>query len=299
MAKAKNKEDAIADMFGPRMAEAAGARSGPSNLVPIWKKTSEPKEAKEGDIRHIPIGQLVANEQHRTDFSQEDIDAMAANINELGLIQPISVRWLEDDQLFEIVAGERRYRAVKQLGLVEVPCIITEADNAKKSALQLAENLMRKNLNPIDEANAFKDVMEQNGWTVEQTAEFYGRARATVFRSLELLQLPGDIQNDVAVGKLTPKAAREILRVPDDSKRRRVAATVVDDSLSAAEAKQLATSTKGRTITSTKKKSPSFDTDHGKVVITVAADSSYHHVEEALKQAIEEVRLRIDNRVTL
>jgi ParB family chromosome partitioning protein len=113
-------------------------------------------------------------------------------------------------------------------------------------------------------------------------------------------QLPKDIQNDVASGRLTPKAAREILKVREDSKRKEVAAVVVAESLSETETKALVGKRTGQKPSAKpKQKTPSFDTEYGRVVITVDAQATYHHVEEALKQAIEEVRLRINNRVTL
>lgn len=287
-------------LFGENIIEDAGItpatrKKNKPKLVSIRPNSTEAEASLEEDTRQILVNQIVVRKQHRATF--EEIAELAQSIDQLGLIQPLLVRY-RPDQTFELVAGERRLRAVKQLGLEMVPCVIRQVSDGEVATLQLAENLMRKALNPIEEAKGFDDVIKKNRLTLEQVAKMFGRNKSTVSRSLKLLELPLDIQRQVANGKVLPRAARELARLSTEKEQKQT--------LEQASKKELTAEQTGRLVRGrlgskrqAKKKSLTFDTEFGKLVITLAKGATYDHVEAALKQATDEVSHRIKNGVIL
>ena len=157
---------------------------------------------------------------------------------------------------------------------------------------------MRKTLNPIEEAKGFEDVIKKNQFTLEKVARMYGRNKSTISRSLKLLKLPADIQQQVATGEVLPRAARELARLPSETEQKLAIKESENKSLTA---EQTGILVRKRVASRRKPKSKSltFDTEFGKLVITLSKDATYDHVEAALKQATEEVKHRIENGITL
>jgi ParB family chromosome partitioning protein len=222
-------------LFGENIVEDAGVtpparKTSKPNLVSIRPDYPVAESAIEEDARHISVNQIVVNKQHRVSF--EEIAELAESIDQLGLIQPLLVR-CRPDQTFELVAGERRLRAVKHLGLEMVPCVVRQLKDGEVAALQLAENLMRKSLNPIEEANGFADVIKKNQFTLARVAKMFGRNKSTISRSLALLKLPADIQEQVASGALLPRAARELARLSSEKEQKHALQEAEDKSLTA------------------------------------------------------------------
>lgn len=174
-----------------------------------------PQDHPIGGYAAIPVGQVAPNpDQPRSDFEQASIDTLAASIEALGLLQPIVVRSADDG--YVLVAGERRLRAVRQLGLTTVAAVIRdEADGRTNLTEALVENLQREDLNPLEEAAAYRELLEEYGMTHEEVASAVGRSRSAVTNTVRLLQLPTPIQKLVASGELTAGHARALLGCDD------------------------------------------------------------------------------------
>lgn len=163
----------------------------------------------------INVNKIKANtNQPRLEFNDETLNELAQSIKENGLIQPITVREIEDH--YEIIAGERRYRACILAGFEEVQCIVIKSDDIQSAQLALVENIQRENLTAIEEAKAIKRIMEQTVMTQEEMAKKMGKAQSTIANKLRLLNLPEYIQEAVSNRKLTERHARALLQVDQE-----------------------------------------------------------------------------------
>src|SRR5712691_2639994 len=161
----------------------------------------------------VPIEQIEANpHQPRKDFDFKSLDELAASIKASGVIQPVIVR--RNGAGYQLIAGERRWRAARQAGLDRIPAIVRDATDAQSLELALVENLLREDLNPIEEAEAYQKLLSQFGWTQEELAQRIGRDRSSIANSLRLLRLPDEIQADLRSGRLTMGHARALLALP-------------------------------------------------------------------------------------
>jgi ParB family chromosome partitioning protein len=170
-----------------------------------------PAEGDEGGrLRELPIESLVPNpQQPRKAFAPASLEELAASIRQSGILQPIVVR--PRGPLFEILVGERRWRAAQRAGLARVPALVRDASDAEALELALVENLLREDLNPIEEAQAFQRLLAEFGWTQEELARRLGRDRSSVTNVLRLLRLPDAIQEDLRAGRLAMGHARALL----------------------------------------------------------------------------------------
>lgn len=173
--------------------------------------------------------------QPRQVFDPAELDALAESIRQNGILQPIAVRSI-GDRRYQIVAGERRWRAARIAGLKEVPIHIVEADDLKTAELSLIENLQRLDLNPMEEAAGLRKLMEQSGMTQEAVADRVGKSRSAVANTLRLLTLPDSLQTMVADGKLTPGHARAVLSLPTEKQQIAAAQKIVALELSVRQA---------------------------------------------------------------
>jgi ParB family chromosome partitioning protein len=159
----------------------------------------------------LPIGELVRNErQPRRHFRPEELDTLADSIRSTGLLQPIIVR-KRDESTFEIVAGERRWRAAERAGLTEVPVIIRELTESEAFAIAIIENVQRSDLNPIEEALAYQRLIEEFGSTQTEVAKTIGKDRVSIANAIRLLKLPPAIQEHLIAGTLTAGHGRALL----------------------------------------------------------------------------------------
>jgi len=182
-------------------------------------------------IRNIPIEKVKANKyQPREDFNQEALGDLANSIREKGFIQPVLVR-VKDNE-YELIAGERRLRAAKKLGYKEIPAIIKEASDLDSLELSIIENIQREDLNPIDQAKAYKRLQEEFSITQEKVADTIGKDRATVTNILRLLNLPAKIQEYVSRGTISMGHARAMLSLATESEQMRLCTKVMKDDLS-------------------------------------------------------------------
>ena len=182
---------------------------------------------QEQTISVLPLRKIEPNPlQPRKDFDPEALQALADSITAHGVIQPLTVREAADGY-YQIIAGERRWRAARLAGLDEIPVHIIEADDREVMELALIENLQREDLNPIEEAQGFRTLMEEYGLTQEQAAQRVGKSRPAVANSLRLLSLDSELTELVRDGVLSPGHARALLGLKNEKQRRQAAQRVI------------------------------------------------------------------------
>ena len=187
----------------------------------------------------LPIYKVEPNpDQPRQDFDEEELQALADSIDVHGIIQPLTVRELPSGY-YQIIAGERRWRAARIAGLSDVPAVIMEADNRKVKELALIENLQRQDLNPVEEALGYQSLMEEYGLTQEETAKRVGKSRPAVANALRLLSLCPDVMELLRRGDLTPGHARAILSLKTEKQQKEAARKIIALSLSVRQAETL------------------------------------------------------------
>jgi len=173
------------------------------------------------------------SEQPRTRFTEENLDELAQSIRVNGIVQPIVVR--RRGERYQIVAGERRWRAAQRAGLQKIPAVVKDVSDEKLLELALVENIQRQELNPIEEAKAYKNLINNIGLTQEMVAERVGKNRTVITTSLRLLKLPDEIQKLIEEEKISAGHGRALLMIDDIDAQKRVARTVMEMSLSVRE----------------------------------------------------------------
>jgi ParB family chromosome partitioning protein len=185
-------------------------------------------------LREVPIGSIKPNpHQPRSHFDDETMASLASSIRELGVLQPILVRQSGDEVAdeFELIAGERRWRAARRAGLQTIPVLIQVADDAHSLEQALVENLHRQDLNVLEEASAYQQLIEEFGYTHEEVATRVGKSRTAVTNTLRLLQLPSGAQRLLAEGQISPGHARALLGTPDRGYQEALAKSIVAEGL--------------------------------------------------------------------
>ncbi|MEW6130448.1 MAG: ParB/RepB/Spo0J family partition protein [Acidobacteriota bacterium] len=197
-----------------------------------------PTTAIESDLLELGIDQIEPNpSQPRKFFAEDKLEELAQSIRANGLIQPLVVR--RAGESFQIIAGERRWRAAQRAGLMKVPCVIKEVREDEVLTLSLIENIQREELNPIEEANAYKSLVEQLGVTQEEIARQVGKDRASIANFMRLLKLPAEIQRLVEDEKLSMGHARALLPIEHADKQIKLAQQIIEQDLSVRETERL------------------------------------------------------------
>lgn len=180
----------------------------------------------------VPISQIEASaKQPRKSFEGESLEDLADSIRTHGVLQPIIVRQLASGY-YQIISGERRWRASRKAGLDQIPVIVIEADDRKALEIGLIENLQREDLNPMEEAIGYQTLMEQHGLTQEQVSERVGKSRPAIANALRLITLPQEVQTLVAEEKLSPGHARTLIPLNDPALQIKLANRILEESLS-------------------------------------------------------------------
>ena len=215
------------------MARPKGLGKGLGSLI------DEPQELDNSPYRLLPIHKVEPNpDQPRQDFDEEELQALADSITTHGIVQPLTVRELPSGY-FQIIAGERRWRAARIAGLQDVPAVIIEADDKKTMELALIENLQRQDLNPVEEALGYRTLMEEYGLTQEETAKRVGKSRPAVANALRLLALCPEVLEKVRSGVLSAGHARAVLSLRSDKKQQEAAQKIIALGLSVRQAELL------------------------------------------------------------
>ena len=212
-----------------------GLGRGLSALIPSASQASQTS----GEVTELAVDMIAPNpEQPRTDISEEGIAELADSIKKVGLLQPIIVR--AHGEGYQIIAGERRWRASRLAGLERVPVRVLSTTATESLEIALIENLQRQDLNSIEEARGYRKLLSEYRMTQAELADKVSKSRSTITNALRLLDLPDDVQELVYQGKMTAGHARAVLSVPDEAVRLRLAQKIVDDGLSVREAENLA-----------------------------------------------------------
>ena len=238
------------------------------------EKAPEQKDggtAQAGGIEYIDINDIKPNSnQPRKTFDEDKLQELAASIEEHGLIQPVVLRKVKRG--YEIVAGERRWRAARIIGIREIPCIVKELSDEENILLAIIENMQREDLNPIEEAEGISQMIDTYGLTQEQVSKSVGKSRPYIANSLRLLTLAAPVRRYVSEGELSAGHARALAVIKDEDKQISLAEAAVKQGLSVRQIEKLAQETKtGRT----KKKAN-----------TAAKSPDVRRVEEDLKEVL-------------
>ncbi|MFA9397991.1 MAG: ParB/RepB/Spo0J family partition protein, partial [Clostridiaceae bacterium] len=181
---------------------------------------------KDNNIKYVPIDLVSANiYQPRKIFDENSLDDLGESIRTYGIIQPISIRKIGNR--YEIVAGERRLRAAKKIGLVEVPAIIVDITDKESAAIALLENIQRENLSFLEEAKAYRNLIKEHSYTQDQLSEVIGKKQSTIANKLRILKLDDSVLKIIEENKLTERHARVLLKLPDIEEQKLVLEKVI------------------------------------------------------------------------
>jgi len=209
------------------MARQGGLGRGLGALIPTENETPA-----QGVYREIALENIVANEyQPRNHFDEEALVGLTASIREIGVLQPVLVRE-KGEGVFELIAGERRWRSAQRAGLTVIPAIVRTVDDLSSLAQAVVENIHREDLHPLEEAAAYQQLLEDFGLTHEELGSRLGKSRAAITNTLRLLQLSAPVQRLVAEGAITAGHARALLGTSDQAFQEALAAQIVEDGLS-------------------------------------------------------------------
>lgn len=219
-----------------------GLGKGLSALIPddpieeILKIEDEDKDER---IVNINISLIKPNEnQPRKEFDEELLLELSQSIKTYGVIQPIIVRKLEKN--YEIVAGERRWRAAKKAGLKEIPCIVKDMKELDSIKIALIENLQRQDLNPIEEAEAFEELMKNHGFTQEEVAKIVGKSRSYIANTIRLLKLDDKTISQIEEGKISSGHGRALLSIDNLKERENITKEIIDKKLNVRDTERMA-----------------------------------------------------------
>jgi ParB family chromosome partitioning protein len=208
-----------------------GLGRGLEALIPIVEKDEE-------NVQEIDIKKIVANEkQPRRGFDESKLEELADSMKQHGVLQPVILR--KKGNKYELVAGERRWRAAAKAGIEKIPAIVRELNDSDVMEIALIENLQREDLNPIEEAMAYKSLMDDFGLTQEELSKRVGKSRSQIANTVRLLNLDKEIQDLVYENKLTAGHARALLSIQDSKERLKLANMISKEALSVRQTEQL------------------------------------------------------------
>jgi ParB family transcriptional regulator, chromosome partitioning protein len=223
-------------------------------------------------LREVPVGAIRPNPwQPRTHFDQQELEGLAQSIREHGVLQPVLVSQ-QTDGTFQLITGERRWRAVQLAGLLTLPAMVKEATPLASLEMALVENIQRRDLNPLEEAQAYRQLLDEHGLTQEALAQRIGKSRVAISNTLRLLHLPEDVRQALAEAAITEGHARAILTANGEPQRLQLLARVLAQHLSVRETEALAREMNA---------APPLSTD-----AVEAPDPDVERLENAFRQAL-------------
>jgi ParB family chromosome partitioning protein len=222
-------------------------------------------------LREVPVDAIKPNPwQPRTHFDEQELEELAQSIREHGVLQPVLVSQ-QPDGTFQLITGERRWRAVQLAGMPTVPAMVKEATPQASLELALVENIQRRDLNPLEEAHAFRQLLDEHGLTQEQLGQRLGKSRVAITNTLRLLHLPERVREALANGSITEGHARAILMANGESQRLRLLERVLADHLSVRDTEALARQ---------------MNTSRTRVSVETPLDPDVERLEEAFRHAL-------------
>jgi ParB family transcriptional regulator, chromosome partitioning protein len=247
------------------------------------------------DMAMIPVAKIDRDpDQPRQEFDEEDLARLAESLRIRGQLQPIRVRWDEGRGVYVVLAGERRWRAARMADLDRLACVIHEGalTDEEKLAMQLVENALRVDLKPVEQARAYKRLMEARGYSTRELASELHIAQTSVVRTLSLLELPAEVQGHVEEGELAATVAAELTKLPDPALQAEVAQAVIAEGLTRTEVTELVQAVRARRPTPTRRPDP-VTVDLGDCTITVRwKKASETTALQALRKAAKQIQER-------
>ena len=227
------------EMLGRKTGRLSDKMRNYSTSVSELQESEEDKSSIKQEVIEIPLQMIFLNpEQPRKIFRQEELTQLASSIRDYGVLQPILVKPASDGT-FSVIAGERRYRAACQAGLFTIPAIVRSMEEEEAALVALVENVQRENLGYLEEARAYKKLMDDFGLTQSEIAQKVGKQQSTISNKIRILSLPDDIQEVLTEHMLTERHARALLRVQGEDDRRTVIARVIKNNLNVKQTEKL------------------------------------------------------------
>ena len=258
----------------PSQKKRAGLGKGLNALM----QEAQYETGSHGSDTKLPITEIHPNpNQPRVHFDEKELNELSESIRQHGVLQPLLVR--KDEKGYQIIAGERRYQASKIAELTELPVIIKDVSDEEVLALALIENLQRSDLNPIEEAKGYRQLIDQSGMTQEALAKAVSKSRSAITNALRLLDLPQEVQEMIFNGSLTAGHARAILAVPYEEARVKLAQKVVEEGLS---------------VRATEKLAPLFSVNEPVKTPRPVTPQSYKRAAKVLRQTLN-TNVRVKN----
>lgn len=221
------------------MSRRSGLGKGLGALIPTEGGATGSDSSSEG-LRDVPVSSIHANRhQPRKVFDEEALNSLVESIRSLGVLQPVLVRPSEDAGQYELIAGERRWRAARRAGLQTIPAVVKTVEELGALEQAVVENLHRADLNPLEEAAAYQQLIEDFGLTQEQAAKRVGKSRSAVANLLRLFQLPPAVQRAISEGSLSAGHAKVLLSTPDRAYQEALAKRIVAEDLSVRATEQI------------------------------------------------------------
>ncbi len=284
--------------------ESLGIRQSSIRTLPVPKVDARDVGRRPlSNAGRLPVAQVIPDPaQPRKHFDDEALEQLGQSLGSVGQINPIQVRWSATHQKWLIVCGERRWRAAHLVGRKEIDCIFLDGNRPAGKLLQqqLIENCQREDLQPVELAHGFADLMKLNDWNAKQVAEAMHVPPSKVTRILALLKLPSDVQSQIAEGRIPERTAYELSKLTSVETIRRLAEMASRGKLTTTQARKAVT--RGRKIARRNSRviRQNFATEAGwTIVATRKGTSSYHELEQALQEILDEVRHRITNGIQL
>jgi ParB family chromosome partitioning protein len=289
--------DNAVESMGSRDRRESSPAPDPAGRSTVERTRYQGLERLKG-ANEIPVDRLTRDpSQPREIFDEASLQELVESIESLGVLQPIRVRWDEELGMYVIIAGERRLRAARMAGLKVVPCVIQEGELTESQRLieQLAENIIRADLQPVEQAKAFRRLMDLNGWSARQLARELHIADANVVRALALLELPDGVQTQVEAGRLAPSVAYEVSRLDNPEEQAHLAERIVAEKLTRDQVADVVKARKsGRGAAAPSAGRAKFWLEGGrKVVLSGLPDDRLETVLAALREVTRAVQARI------
>ena len=290
------KKDSLLGKLGSGLADSIGIRDGQETLPTYSTGGSTPPRTnyvRSRDTGEIEIDEVMPDPgQPRKHFDEKELANLAESIKDEGLLQPIRVRWSEEQGKWLIVAGERRWRAHKLAELPRIKCTFDDAitDITKIRSQQVIENVVREDLQGIELANSLKHLMDDNGWSAAVVSQKLHISKGKVSKALALLKLPEEIQNQVERGEISPATGYELSKVKDKAKQKQMAADAASGHVTCSDAAKKTASTTRRARRTTNE---TFKTSEGvRIAITSRRDVGEQGMIDALLETAELIRKR-------
>lgn len=227
------------EMLGKKTGRFSGALRNTPPSIPRPQEREEDLTSLKQEVIEIPLQMIFLNpEQPRKIFREEELTQLASSIRDYGILQPILVKPTAEGS-FMVIAGERRYRAACQAGLFTIPAIVRSMEEEEAALVALVENVQRENLGYLEEARAYKKLMDDFGLTQSEIAQKVGKQQSTISNKIRILSLPDDIQEVLTEHRLTERHARALLRVQGENDRRKVIARVIKNNLNVKQTEKL------------------------------------------------------------